>query len=87
MICSSMLSRAGEAGNSLAKPEQALGEKAEALLQKRKYNLVLVSSTNLDSIMEFFQHTPKGMHFICDTYQVEVILTAMRGMEPMGNYL
>ena len=80
MICSSMLSRAGEAGNSLAKPEQALGE-------KRKYNLVLVSSTNLDSIMEFFQHTPKGMHFICDTYQVEVILTAMRGMEPMGNYL
>ena len=64
----------------------ALGEKAEALLQKRKYNLVLVSSTNLDSIMEFFQHTPKGMHFICDTYQVEVILTAMRGMEPMGNY-
>lgn len=81
-----MLSRTGEAGNSLARSEQELGKKAGALFQKHKYNFVLVSSTNLDSIMEFYHHTPKGMHFVCDAYQAEIILTAMAGMEHKGNY-
>ena len=82
-----MLSRRAEAAVNSVWTEEQLGQRAKELFLQHKYNFVLVSSTNLDSIMEFFQHTPKGMHFICDTYQVEVILTAMRGMEPMGNYL
>lgn len=81
-----MLSRSSEVGKSLAKSEQELGEKAKILFQKHKYNFVLVSSTNLDSIMEFYHHTPAGMHFVCDAYQAEMILTAMAGMERKGNY-
>lgn len=36
--------------------------------------------------MEFYHHTPRGMHFVCDDYQAEVMLTAMREMERKGNY-
>ena len=81
-----MLSRTGELEDTLVKSERELGDKAGMLFQKHKYNFVLVSSTNLDSIMEMFHHTPTGMHFVCDAYQAEVILTAMRGMERKGHY-
>lgn len=60
-----MLSRTGEVGDTLVKSEEELGQRAEALFQTHKYNFVLVSSTNLDSIMEFYHNTPKGMHFVC----------------------
>ena len=66
--------------------EQALGERAAALFQKHTYNFVLVSSTNLDSIMEFYQNTPAGMPFVCDFYQARLIITAMEGMERKGNF-
>lgn len=81
-----MLSRRAETDTGLVQTEEALGQRAEELFRQHKYNFVLVSSTNLDSIMEFFHHTPKGMHFVCDAYQAEVMLTAMRGMERKGNY-
>ena len=81
-----MLSRAAEAASNPVRTEEQLGQKAEELFRRHKYNFVLVSSTNLDSIMEFYHHTPPGMHFVCDAYQAEVILTAMRGMERKGNY-
>ena len=81
-----MLSRGDEVGDTLARSEQELGEKAEALFQKHKYNFVLVSSTNLDSIMEFYHHTPRGMHFVCDFYQARIMITAMRDMEAKGRY-
>ncbi len=81
-----MLSRKMEAASNPIRTEEQLGQRAEELFRRHKYNFVLVSSTNLDSIMEFYHHTPRGMHFVCDGYQAEVMLTAMRGMERKGNY-
>lgn len=81
-----MLSRADEIGDTLVKSEEELGEKAGKLFQKHKYNFVLVSSTNLDSIMEFYHNTPEGMHFVCDLYQARVLITAMRDMERKGKF-
>lgn len=76
-----MLSRKDEAKYNPVQTEEQLGRRAGELFQEHKYNFVLVSSTNLDSIMEFYQHTPKGKHFVCDEYQAEVMLTVMLGME------
>ena len=36
--------------------------------------------------MEFYHNTPAGMHFVCDLYQAQVLITAMRGMEARGNF-
>lgn len=72
--------------DSVVLTEKELGQRAEELFRQHKYNFVLVSSTNLDSIMEFYHHTPAGMHFVCDAYQAEVMLTAMIEMEKKGNY-
>ena len=68
------------------KTEAELGCRAAEVLRRSKYNFVLVSSTNLDSIMEFYQNTPPGMHFVCDLYQARIILRAMKGMEAKGYY-
>ena len=76
-----ILSRTGEVGDTLVRSEEDLGQRAEMLFQTHKYNFVLVSSTNLDSIMEFYHNTPKGMHFVCDLYQARILLTAMRDMQ------
>ncbi len=81
-----MLSRLGEAKNLLVKSEQELGREAKRLFEKHKYNFVLVSSTNLDSIMEFYHNTPKNLRFVCDFYQAQVLITAMRDMERRGNF-
>lgn len=64
--------------------ETELGREAAALFQKHKYNFVLASSTNLDSIMEFYHNTPAGMPFVCDFYQARLIVTAMEGMQRKG---
>lgn len=68
------------------KTEAELGYRVAEVLRRSKYNFVLVSSTNLDSIMEFYQNTPPGMHFVCDLYQARIILRAMKGMEAKGYY-
>ncbi len=81
-----MLSRAKEVEDSLVKSEQELGKEAGKLFQEHKYNFVLVSSTNLDSIMGFYHHTPKEMHFVCDLYQAQVLITAMADMEAKGRF-
>lgn len=60
------------------------GEEASRLFQKHKYNFVLVSSTNLDSIMEFYHNTPENLLFVCDLYQALIMITAMRDMERKG---
>lgn len=49
--------------------EDYLYNKAKELFQKKKYNFVLVSSTNLDSIMSFYHAVPDDKEFICDAYQ------------------
>lgn len=79
-----MLSRRGETAANSVRTEEELGRRAGELFGRHKYNFVLVSSTNLDSIMEFYHHTPKGMYFVCDAYQAEIMLTAMAGMERRG---
>jgi len=61
--------------------EQELGQRAAVLFRKHKYNFVLVSSTNLDSIMEFYHNTPAELPFVCDFYQARLIITAMEGMQ------
>ena len=81
-----MLSRLGETKDVLVKSEQELGREANKLFKKHKYNFVLVSSTNLDSIMEFYHNTPPNMRFVCDLYQAQVLITAMRDMERKGNF-
>lgn len=77
-----MLSREAEAVSNPVQTEEQLGRRAAEVFQRSKYNFVLVSSTNLDSIMEFYHNTPAGMHFVCDLYQAQIIITAMRDMEP-----
>lgn len=82
-----MLSRRSEAASNPVQTEEQLGQRAEELFRQHKYNFVLVSSTNLDSIMEFYHHTPRGTQFACDAYQAEMMLTAMKGMEAKGTFL
>ncbi len=81
-----MLGRTGEIGNVLVRSEQELGVEAGKLFQQHKYNFVLVSSTNLDSIMEFYHHTPRRLRFVCDLYQALIMITAMRDMERKGSF-
>lgn len=72
-----MLSRIEEADSNIVQTEEELGLKAAQCFGQKKYNFVMVSSTNLDSIMEFYQNTPDDEMFICDQYQARVIMTAM----------
>ncbi len=81
-----MLSRDEAAKCNPIQTEEQLGEKAAELFGRHKYNFVLVSSTNLDSIMEFYHHMPSGMCFVCDEYQAEVMLTAMRARKSYTRY-
>lgn len=81
-----LLSRTGEVEDSLVKSEQELGREARKLFQEHKYNFVLVSSTNLDSIMGFYHNTPKELHFVCDLYQAQVLITAMADMKAKGRF-
>lgn len=68
--------------------EYELCDKAREIFKRHKYNFVLVSSTNLDSIMSFYHATPAGKAFICDKYQLSQILTACNdfGTKKHGMY-
>lgn len=74
-----MLSRTQEAGNNPIRTEDDLGNRARELFSDKnnKISVILVSSTNLDSIMEFYHELPLEMGFVCDAYQAKVMLTAM----------
>lgn len=78
-----MLSRMDEAGQNPIRTEADLGRRARELFRANKESVILVSSTNLDSIMEFYHAVPWGMDFVCDAYQAKLILTAM---EDKGKY-
>lgn len=75
-----MLSRLEETAKNPIITEDDLGKKAAQYFTDKKYNFVLVSSTNLDSIMEFYHNTPEDKMFVCDAYQAKVIMTAVIGM-------
>lgn len=72
-----MLSRIEEAKHNPVRTEDDLGRRAEELFRANKESVILVSSTNLDSIMEFYHALPWGMDFVCDAYQAKLILAAM----------
>ena len=81
-----MLSRTGTDAPGAVRTEEQLGMEAEKLFRQRKYNFVLVSSTNLDSIMEFYHHAPEESCFVCDDYQAEIMLTAMGARKDYPRY-
>ena len=72
-----MLSRVDETKQNAILTESELGKCARELFQANKESVILVSSTNLDSIMEFYHALPWGMDFVCDAYQAKLILAAM----------
>lgn len=76
-----MLGRVREVAHNPVRTEADLGRAAGELFQKHRYSFVLVSSANLDSIMQFYHNTPGKRRFVCDAYQAGMMLTAMKGME------
>ena len=76
-----MLSRVDE--TNPIRTEADLGRRARELFQANRESVILVSSTNLDSIMQFYHALPWGMDFVCDAYQAMLIRTAM---EEKGKY-
>lgn len=58
--------------------ERELGERAAEIFKQSKYNFVIVSSANIDSIMEFYHNAPKELEFVCDAYQAEILTAVMR---------
>lgn len=73
-----MLTRMEEAKWNPIRTEADLGKRARELFKTNKESVILVSSTNLDSIMEFYHALPWGMDFVCDAYQAKLMLAAMR---------
>lgn len=74
-----MLSREKETKQNPISTEDELGKAAAEHFKERPYNFIMVSSTNLDSIMEFYHNTPDGVPFVCDIYQYRIISKAMQG--------
>ena len=74
-----MLSRKEEANNNIVYTEKELGIEAGKRFKEHNYNFVMVSSTNLDSIMAMYHNTPDDMPFVVDFYQAKVISKAMQG--------
>ncbi len=72
-----MLSRTEETNKNPIQTENDLGNRARELFQENKESVILVSSTNLDSIMKFYHAVPWGMDFVCDAYQAKLMLAAM----------
>nr|MCR5733702.1 MBL fold metallo-hydrolase [Lachnospiraceae bacterium] len=72
-----MIFRTKEIKNSAVRDEGQLGEEAKKIFTAHKENVVLVSSTNLDSIMEFYHATPSEKAFLCDPYQAEIMKLAI----------
>jgi ribonuclease J len=78
-----MLSRIHESNENKIITEKDLGTKAKDifLCDENKYCFVLVSSTNLDSIMEFYHAIPYNRALVCDAYQAEIMKIAMEDKE------
>ena len=72
-----MVSRVAEEKDNPVRCEEDLGRRAAEIFAAHHENVVLVSSTNLDSVMEFYHATPEDMAFLCDPYQARVMKTAI----------
>ena len=80
-----MLSRTKETDANIVKTEDDLGREAAEIFAAHHENVVVVSSTNLDSIMEFYHAVPDGMAFLCDAYQAEIMQAAINAVN-RGKY-
>lgn len=78
-----MLSRIDEARGNSIQTEDNLKKCARELFRANRESVILVSSTNFDSIMEFYHALPWGRGFVCDAYQAKLMLAAM---EDKGKY-
>lgn len=72
-----MLSRIDEKNHNPITTEKELGKRAAEIFRENKQSVILVSSTNLDSIMEFYHALPDDMELVCDPYQAKLLLTVM----------
>ena len=72
-----MVSRLSEESSNPIRTEDDLGKRAGEIFREHNENVVLVSSTNLDSVMEFYLATPEDKVFLCDPYQARVMKTAI----------
>lgn len=80
-----MLSRTKETAANIVKTEEDLGCEATKVFAAHHENVVLVSSTNLDSIMEFYHAVPRDKAFLCDAYQAEIMQAAISAVNK-GKY-
>ncbi len=76
-----MVSRIGEEKNNPVRTEENLRKEAKKIFAEHKENVVLVSSTNIDSVMSFYQAVPEGKAFLCDPYQAELIKIAIEARQ------
>lgn len=74
-----MLSRGKETKGNIVRTEAELGEEAAKRFKEQPYNFVIVSSTNLDSIIEIYYNAPDDLPFVCDYYQYKIICKAIQG--------
>ncbi|HBA47219.1 MAG TPA: hypothetical protein DCZ91_05365 [Lachnospiraceae bacterium] len=83
-----MLSRMEEAKENSIRTEYDLKKRAGELFRTNKESVILVSSTNLDSIMQFYHALPWGTDFVCDAYQAKLMVAAMedKGGVTRGRY-
>lgn len=72
-----MLSRIDEKKHNPIATEDALGDRATELFGENKQSVILVSSTNFDSIMQFYHALPDDMELVCDRYQAKLLLTVL----------
>ena len=72
-----MVSRFEEEKNNTVRTEDELGTEAAKIFASHHENVVLVSSTNMDSVMEFYHAVPDDKAFLCDTYQARIIKIAI----------
>ena len=72
-----MVSRVKEETANTIRCEKDLKEKAAEIFSRHKENVVLVSSTNIDSVMGFYLATPRDKAFIVDPYQARIMMTAI----------
>lgn len=72
-----MLSRIDEKNRNPIKTEDDLGKRAAELFRENRQSAILVSSTNFDSVIQFYRALPDDMELVCDWYQAKLLRTVL----------